>query len=68
MKNTDSLQALINSTTDKMLDEWTAEAIRTGRDIQDFIGEQLDILEVSEPEVCAAVGTRNLHRVMGIAA
>jgi len=68
MDTTTALTALINSTTDRVLNEWIAEAKAKGQDADDYISNQLDNMEATEPEVVAAVSQRYLERVMGTAA
>jgi hypothetical protein len=66
MKN--ELAALINKTTDKILDEWTAIAKIDGTDVDTFIADKLDEMEDTDPMACSALGQRHLQRMMGVAA
>lgn len=68
METTNALTALINKTSDDILDRWTSEAEAASLDVYDYINDQLDVLETTEPEVRMTVGARYLQRIMGVAA
>ena len=63
--NTNELTALINQTTDTILDEWTAEAAQAGISSDDYIGDKLDEMD---DEASIAIGKRWVQRLMGVAA
>jgi len=60
---TNGLEALIEATSISILDEWTAEAQAIGSDVADYIGDQLEAMEETEPEVCTIVGRIWLGRL-----
>lgn len=68
--NTNELTALINQTTDSILDEWAAEAAQVGVNADDYIGDKLDEMNLDETndEASIAIGKRFVQRLMGVAA
>jgi hypothetical protein len=63
----EDIKTLIDQTTTKILNEWTEEARAAGIDADDYIGNKLDAMEDTEPEVAAAVGQMHLRMVLKVA-
>jgi hypothetical protein len=63
----ENIQTLIDQTTTKILTDWTEEARAAGIDADDYIGDKLDAMEETEPEVRMAVGRMYLRMVMKVA-
>jgi len=61
--NTKAVEVLIEVTSTAILDEWTTEAITAGVNADSYIGDKLDELELTEPEVSVAVGATYLKRL-----
>ncbi|CAB4173801.1 hypothetical protein UFOVP1028_1 [uncultured Caudovirales phage] len=61
--NTNDIAALIEATTTKIMDEWTAEAIAAGVDVDTYICDKNDELEDSQPDVCMAISAAHLRRL-----
>jgi hypothetical protein len=61
------IDELIKAISDKILDEWTAEAIAKNEDIEDYLDAQLDGLAAESWETYKPVAARRLQRIMGVA-
>jgi hypothetical protein len=59
--NTNELTAVITEATDKVLDEWTAEAKAQGIDATDYYEAQVEMLDAETAKVISA---RYLQRVL----
>ena len=57
------IELLIEATTTKILDDWTAEAIASSADVDSYIGDKLEALENTDAEVSIAVGKAYLKRL-----
>lgn len=61
--NTNDLTQMITEATDKVLDEWTAEAAAKGIDPTDYYEAQVESLD---SETAKVVSARYLQRVLGL--
>jgi hypothetical protein len=58
------LTALIDQTTDTILDTWTRSAALAGIDAEEFISLKLDEMAVTDWDACKALSARHLRRIL----
>ncbi len=64
--NTTTLTALIDSTTNGILDEWTAEAQAASVDTDEYIADQLDAMDMdTEGAAISTISAMHLRRMCG---